>query len=65
MFEQLEARGRALAERGAKTARARVRDAFPELEVSEEEGRVMLKGWGLGRRLLDDARLRWIGAWLR
>nr|WP_269141552.1 hypothetical protein [Sphingomonas sp. IC-56] len=68
-MERLEARARERAERAAAEAAARlgegVRSAFPELGVDVEPERVLVRGAGLGRRMLAEPALRWLGGLLR
>lgn len=69
MMEELEARGRAIGERAAERAVARLateaRAALPALEVEAGDGRVTIAGRGLVRRWLTDPALRWLGGLLR
>lgn len=68
-MERLEALARERGERAAGEAAARlgegVRSAFPELAVDVEPERVVLRGAGLGRRMLGEPGLRWLGGLLR
>lgn len=68
-MERLEARARERGERAAADAAARlgegVRSAFPELDVEVDPGRVVVRGAGLGRRMLVEPGLRWLGGLLR
>jgi hypothetical protein len=65
MMERLEARARAAGEAGVARAMARVaarlREALPEARIEEGDKRVTI----VGRRLLLNPALRWIGGWLR
>lgn len=69
MFEQLEARGRRIAENARKRAVNRLgtaaRNAFPDMRVDMDEHAVTLSARGLMRRMLNDARLRWIAGLIR
>ena len=67
MMAPLEARARALAERRVSAARERVREmlngvAGVTAEIVDEG--VVVRGRGLRRRWLNDARLRWLGGWM-
>ncbi|MBB5711452.1 hypothetical protein [Sphingomonas xinjiangensis] len=68
-MERLEARARARGERAAADAASRlgedVREAFPELTVDVEPEPVVVRGAGLGRRMLAEPGLRWLGGLLR
>jgi len=65
----LDARGDAIAARAVARATARLAAAagaaLPGLRVRAEEGRVVISGRGLARRLLADPALRWLGGLLR
>ncbi len=59
-------------ERAAAARVARIVDAIaeaagevPGVEVSREDGRVVIAGRGLGLRMMEDARLRGLGFWGR
>ena len=68
-MERLEARGRARGERAAAEAAtrlgARLREAFPELDVEVAPARVVVRGRGLRLRMLAEPALRWLGGLLR
>ena len=67
MMARLEMRGRVLAERAARHAQDRVREVLagvPGVTPEIVDEGVVVRGRGLRRRWLDDARLRWIGGWL-
>lgn len=51
--------------RAIERARARIADALPDITVTATDAGVELSGRGLIRRMLSDARLRWIGGLLR
>lgn len=51
--------------RAIERARARIADALPDIAVTATDAGVELSGRGLIRRMLSDARLRWIGGLLR
>ncbi|KQT34670.1 hypothetical protein ASG29_00410 [Sphingomonas sp. Leaf412] len=56
------------AEGAVARATGRVADVLrdvPGVTVSAEAGRVVVAGRGLVRRMLTDARLRWVAGWLR
>ncbi|UYY57527.1 hypothetical protein [Sphingomonas sp. S2-65] len=69
VMERLEARGRDRSERAAADAAARLgarlREAYPELGVEVAPEQVVVRGRGLGRRMLADPALRWLGGLLR
>lgn len=69
MFEQLEARGRRIAEDARRRTLDRLgtaaRNAFPDLRVEADDRAVTLSGRRLIRRMLGDARLRWIAGLIR
>lgn len=44
---------------------AEARERMPGARVSREDGRVVIGGRGLRRRVLADAALRWAGGWLK
>lgn len=58
-----------VATRAVRRWRARVvaaaREAVPGAVVRETSAGVTIEGRGLVRRLLTDARLRWVAGWLR
>lgn len=65
MFERLMLHGAALARRAAEGRRsdlaAQLRQEAPEgVEVSEDEGAVILEGRGLERRYALEPELRWL-----
>lgn len=65
MFERLMIHGAALARRAAEGRRsglaAQLRETAPDgVEVSEEEGAVVLEGRGLERRYALEPELRWL-----
>ena len=67
MMARVEMRGRTLAERRVSAARERVRDAVgavPGTGVEIVDEGVVVRGRGLRRRWLNDARLRWLGGWM-
>ncbi len=65
MLSALEARGIAAGAAAADRVRERLaealREAFPGVEVLVQDRNIYLSG----RLDIDDARLRWIGSWLR
>jgi hypothetical protein len=65
VLSAVEARGRAAAEAAADRVRERlaaaIRIGFPGVEVLVQDRNIYLSG----RLEIDDARLRWIGSWLR
>ena len=69
MFEALARRaeraGEIAAERAAERLAARLNAGVPGVTAEAERGGVVLRGRGLARRELEDARLRWIGGWLK
>ncbi|HEU4959887.1 MAG TPA: hypothetical protein VFT56_05720 [Sphingomonas sp.] len=69
MMERLEARGAEIAAAAEARAIARVaeraREAMPGIAVTPSPAGVTLAGRGLGRRMLADAALRWIGSLVR
>ena len=68
-MERIEARARAIAAEARDAAVARLVDragaALPGVEVMREGAGVTLTGRGLGRRMLDEPALRWIGSLVR
>lgn len=66
MLSALAARGRAIAAvaqaRAIRDGVARLRDEFSGVEVTGEDAAIVLRGRGLRARLIEDARLRWIGS---
>lgn len=67
MFERLQGRARQrAADRAAALAARLARTiAVPGVTAEAADGEVRLRGRGLRRRWLEDARLRWIGELLR
>lgn len=67
MMEAAEVRAQAVGERAANAAAERLADearaALPGVAVTAEDGRVVLAGRGLARRMLLDPALRWPGGW--
>lgn len=67
MLSGIAARGRAIGEEARARAVARVAAALaavPGVRAEAGEDGVVVRGRGLRRRWLNDARLRWIGGWL-
>lgn len=68
MLKALEARGRSLGAAAVARMRRRLVARVGELggvSAEERDEGVVLSGSGLWRRAFEDARLRWIGGWLR
>lgn len=69
MMEGFEARAATLGAARAERAAARLADAaretLPGVSVEADAGRVVISGRGLGRRLLRDPALRWLGGLIR
>ncbi|MES2442782.1 MAG: hypothetical protein V4574_08115 [Pseudomonadota bacterium] len=65
----LMARGRALvdaaAARAVRRVAERVRAEVPGVTAEPEDGRVVIRGRSLRRRLIAEAGLRWIGGLLK
>lgn len=51
--------------RAIERAQARIADALPDIGVTATDKGVELSGPGLIKRMLSDARLRWIAELLR
>ena len=64
-LERIAARAAQGAVARARRRVAEVLRDVPGLTVSEDAGRVVVAGRGLVRRMLSDARLRWVAGWLR
>ena len=69
MMARLEARGRRLAAQAQADAIARLAvragEELAGTTVTQQDNGVTLTGPGLGRRLLDEPMLRWIGSLMR
>ena len=65
MTGRIEALARARAEQAAARVGARIREAFPELDVAVEPERVVVRGHRLRRRMIGEPALRWLGGLLR
>lgn len=61
-IEQIAAVAR---QRVIERVRGRIADAIPDVSVAATQAGIELSGRGLVKRMLSDARLRWIGGLLR